>query len=128
MKKITFLIAFAITSSILFAGCSKDTDVSKSNHQVIFKLIGSNNALISNVVYSNENGDPSSVTGVDSQNWTSEELTISSSVQAITINGGASTTDGKDGKLTVQIIVDGKVKKENSSTGPTLVVQATHMF
>lgn len=128
MKKITFLIILAIAGSFLFSGCSKDKDGPKGSHKVVFKLVGSNNVLISSIVYSNENGDPTSVTGVDSQNWTSEELTIPNSVHAITINGGASTVDGEDGKLTVQIIVDGKVEKENSSTGPILSVQSVYTF
>jgi len=128
MKKIVFLSVLVLAVTVLFSGCSKDDEAPKGSHKVVFKVIGSENAIISSVVYSNENGDPTSVTGIDANTWTSDELTIPSSAPVVVITAGGDSIDDNDATLTVQILVDGEVKKENTSTGPYLSAQTSYSF
>ncbi len=129
MKKFALFAALTLAVTLLFSACSKDDDGGpKGSHKVVYKITGSDKAQIYNVVYFNESGDATSVTGVDDKTWTSSELTIPASVSAIGITASGATTDDKDGSLTVQIIVDGKVQKENTATGPILAASVQYSF
>lgn len=125
MKKIPLIACLAVVFTLSFMGCSKDDDGPADSHRIVFKAIASENALISSVVFTGESGDPTTVTGVDAATWTSDELIFPVSTPIVIIAANGSTTDGEDGELTVQIIVDGEVLKENTSTGPILSAQSS---
>lgn len=129
MKKFPLVALLAVVVTLSFVRCSKDDDGGPAgSHRVVFKAVASENAQISTVVYTNESGDPTTVTGVDASTWTSEELTFPAATPLIAIGVNGSTTDDKSGELTVQIIVDGEVVKENTSTGPILSAQTSFEF
>lgn len=128
MKKFLFVASFAAVSALLFSGCKKDDDgVKSTSHKVQYKVEGSSNVSISGVTYTNAAGDYDSKSNLSGQTWTSETITIDSKVvPAIAIACTESTTDNKDGSLTVKIIVDGKTVKENTGTGN--ILQASTVY
>lgn len=122
MRKFLFVASFAAVSALLFSGCKKDDDgVKSSSHKVQYSVEGSANVSISSVTYTNASGDLESKSNLSGQTWTSETFTIDSKeVPALAIACTETTTDNKDGSLTVNIIVDGNIVKHNTGTGNIL--------
>ena len=123
-KKILSAIVLLLAFSIVSVSCSKDDDNTpdtKKERKVKFKAFTSDNAAISIIIHTNAQGDPQTLTNINAKTWESPEITIPSSVPAINFGANGGTINPNDnGKLTVQIIIDGKVVKENVSNGNIL--------
>jgi len=127
MKKIAKLLSVSLAVlvvTILFS-CKKDED-KKSSHEVEYKVSVSGGA-ISTIVYTNNQGDVTTLTSVSGTSWSSGKITVPSSVQAISFGANGSSANAGS-VMTVQIIVDGEVKKENTSTGTIMSATSTYMF
>ncbi|WP_199118569.1 hypothetical protein [Pedobacter sp. ASV28] len=125
MKKFRKLLAISsclIVLTVLFS-CKKDKDTDKS-HEVEYKVIASSNATISAVVHTNVQGDATTLTSIGSNTW-SAKVTVQAGVQAISLGANAIATDAT-GTLRIQIIVDGVVVKENTSSGQALSATAVY--
>lgn len=123
-KKILSAIVLLLAFSIVSVSCSKDDDNTpdtKKERKVKFKAFTSDNATISIVIHTNAQGDAQTHTNVNAKTWESPEITIPATVPAINFGANGGTINTNDnGKLTVQIIMDGKVVKENVSNGNIL--------
>lgn len=121
------LILGIISLSLCLSACSKDDDMpSSKSHKVVFKAMVSEGSSISDAVYGIDE-QLSSVTSLEGTTWSSEEVTANAGA----INANVSiTATGVDANstLTVQIYVDGALKKEGKSKGKTLVGMASYRF
>ncbi|AFD06689.1 hypothetical protein [Solitalea canadensis] len=127
-KKILSIIVVLLAFSIVNVSCKKDDDNNpgtSKERKVKFKAFTSDNAKISIAIHTNAQGDNQTNTNINAKTWESAEITIPASVPAINFGANGSTnTLGDNGKLTVQIIIDGKVVKENVSNGDVLSASA----
>lgn len=127
MKKIAkFLsVSLAVLVITVLFSCKKDED-KKSSHEVEYKVSVSSGA-ISTIAHTNSQGDITTITSVSGKSWSSGKITVPSSVQAINFGANGSSADAGS-VMTVQIIVDGEVKKENTSTGAIMSASSTYIF
>lgn len=119
MKKIIPLF-LCLLFSASFISCNDGDDNGRKTVEV--KVTGSANADIISVIVTFPDGSFESFTDIDENPWSrffTYDLTLSAAAMA-------STTDGKSGQLTLQIIRDGRVVKENKASGTTLGVNATY--
>jgi uncharacterized alpha/beta hydrolase family protein len=128
MKRIFSTAVLLAASTLFVASCKKDSKSTSSSHKVQYKAFASSNASIYTIVYINAQGDATSKTGLNMQTWESEEINVDAKVPAVNIGANALVNTGTDGQLTVQILVDGKVVKENIGTGNVLTANTTYMF
>lgn len=127
MKKIAkFLsVSLAVLAVTVLFSCKKDDD-KKASYEVEYKVSVSGGG-ISSIAYTNNQGDMTTITSVSGTSWSSGKITVPSSVQAV--NFGANGSSANAGSvMTVQIIVDGEVKKENTSTGAVMSASSTYIF
>lgn len=126
MEKFRKLLALSFCLVVLTAlfSCSKDDN--NGPREVEFKVIGSSNAKLDVVVYSNVQGEANTLTSLTGNTWNTK-LTVNAGVQSISIGANATATDAS-GTLKVQILVNGAVVKEGTSEGRVLTTSATHLF
>ena len=129
MKKFKKLLALSfclVALTALISSCSKDDDNNNGGpYEVEYKVTASSNATISTVVYGNAQGDPTSVTSLSGDTW-SKKLTVNAGVQSISIGANATATDA-NATLKVEIIINGKVVKENTGSGQYLTATAVYI-
>jgi hypothetical protein len=131
MKRIILAGAVLFAATMLVTSCKKDSNnpaspIPTASRKVKFKAFASSNAKVSIVVHTNDQGDSQTHSNVNAQTWESPEMTIPGSVPAVVIGANGQTNDlNENGTLTVQIIIDGKVVKENVSNGNVLSATAT---
>lgn len=126
MEKFRKLLALSFCLVVLTAlfSCSKDDD-NKGPRNVEFKVTASSNASITTVVHSNVQGEPTTLTSLSGSTW-STKLTVNADVQAISLGANATATDAT-GTLKVQVLIDGVVVKENTSSGQYLSATTVYM-
>ena len=124
----TITVLAIVGGLFLLGSCSKDDSAKPASrtHKLVFKAEASAGCNITNAAYGTDDNitDKSSLSGTT---WQSEEITTSSEVQAATISVGALGVNTSS-TLTVQIYIDGKLKKEGKSTGEYLSAGATYLF
>ncbi|MGH2624898.1 MAG: MmpS family transport accessory protein [Sphingobacterium sp.] len=118
MKNLRNLSLILMSLAFTFSSCSKDDEPTPESDtkEVQYKIIGSTGVNISTIVY--YDGDtPVTKTGDFGNEWTSDAK-ISTKTPMISANG---IGPDDNSTLKAQIIVDGKVVKENAaSTGKIL--------
>lgn len=122
-KKLLMLSFCLVVLTAVFS-CSKDDD-NNGPRNVEFKVTASSNASISTVVHSNVQGEATTLTSLSGNTW-STKLTVNADVQAISLGANATATDAS-GTLKVQILIDGVVVKENTSSGQYLSATTVYM-
>lgn len=137
MKNVTIRKMFAhtflaVASFVLLAdalsSCSKkdhDTPAGKS-HKLVFKAVASSGCDITTAVYGTE-GNIITKSSLSGTTWTSGEMTAPAGTVSANVVVGAQGVNASS-TLTVQIYVDGELKKEGKSTGEDLSAQATYQF
>ncbi|RZJ79759.1 MAG: hypothetical protein EOO47_09800 [Flavobacterium sp.] len=127
MKKIAKIlsVSFVVLATTLLFSCKKDDD-KKASHEVEYKVSITSGSL-STIVHTNNQGDQTTLTSISGTSWSSGKITIPSTVPVIGFGANATSTDA-GAKMTVQIIVDGEVKKENTSTGTVMSSTSTYQF
>lgn len=127
MEKFRKLLALSFCLVVLTAlfSCSKDDDKNNGPRNVEFRVTASSNASISTVVHSNVQGEATTLTSLSGNTW-STKLTVNADVQAISLGANATATDAT-GTLKVQILIDGVVVKENTSSGQYLSATTVYM-
>ncbi|HRB70735.1 MAG TPA: hypothetical protein PK776_02695 [Flavobacterium sp.] len=132
-KKILATLVLTMAFGLISTSCSSDSDGSGNgsgsggaNKMVRYKAIASDNATIDVIAYTNAQGDMTTHTDINATTWESPEINMPASVQAISFGGSANVaTQGETGTLKVQIIINGEVVKENSSTGSVMSASTT---
>ncbi|UAY55528.1 hypothetical protein [Arachidicoccus terrestris] len=121
-----WVILFVIGTSLI-SSCSKEKDTPPSkSHKIIFKATVSDGSTISNTVYGVDT-DITTQSSLSGESWASDEIIA----PAGSINANVSIQalgQDADATLTVQIYVDGELKKEGKSMGEILVAQANYRF
>ena len=130
-KKIFSTLVFVLALGLSVTSCGGSDDgpaaTTGGNRVVKYKAFTSDNALNSTVIHTNAQGDPQLNSAVNATTWESPEINMPSSVPAVTFGAnGHVVTCGQTGTLTVQIIVNGTVVKENVSTGEALSSTTSH--
>ncbi|SEA30708.1 hypothetical protein SAMN05192529_11348 [Arachidicoccus rhizosphaerae] len=128
--KTLVLASLLLMSTALLFSCSKDKDNSSpsKSHKLVFKAIGSSDVELESVTYGyGPDNNMTSKTSLSGTTWTSEEITAPAGTIVAVIGA---TADGlsASSELTVQIYVDGALKKEGKGTGKTLTAAATYNF
>lgn len=122
------LTALPLLMLTILVSCSKDDDEKPvESHKVVFKAESSSDASIMTALFTNATGDITTNSSVNSTTFTSAELTIPSSIPVISF-GANGTGTSSTSTLKVQIWVDGKMVKENVSTGTILSATTTYSF
>ncbi|WP_333696532.1 MmpS family transport accessory protein [Flavobacterium sp.] len=103
--------------SIIITGCSSD-DNSSNSRKVTFKVVGSNGANITTIVYA-LNSETFPVLNVNSSNWTSEEITLPADVNILSLSGNAIGSSASS-SIRLEILVNGQVKKQQSASGTVM--------
>ncbi|MBD1364535.1 hypothetical protein IDJ77_12015 [Mucilaginibacter sp. ZT4R22] len=118
-------VSFIVLTVSVFYSCKKDN--ASGTHKVKFKAETSSDAKLSAVAYTNESGNVTNTSSLNSSSFASSELTIPSSVSIITFsaNGNGASAGST---LKVQIYVDGNLVKENTGTGTVLTASTTYSF
>ncbi|TKC12472.1 hypothetical protein FA048_02310 [Pedobacter polaris] len=116
-------LSFAVLSATLLFSCKKDKT---SSHVVEYKVSVSSGTL-STVVHTNSQGNSTTITGVGNTTWSSGQITIPSSVQVVNIAADGNSSSAA-AAMTVQIIVDGVLKKENTTIGSVMSSQSSYQF
>lgn len=126
MKNVKKLLAASILMFVVFAfvSCKKDKDNTSGTHKVMYKAVATN-GTITDLAYTTSNGDTQTATGLNVTTWSSDEMTVSTSAVKVLNFGGNATGVDETSKITVQILVDGKVVKENSGTGSVVMSAVT---
>ncbi|WP_342328641.1 hypothetical protein [Pedobacter sp. FW305-3-2-15-E-R2A2] len=127
MNRITKILSLSLILSLtLLFACKKDKNDGPSNntHKVVFKAIGSTGTKISTAVYTDGSGKAETFTSLNTQNWTSNEYTISSSAHAVSF-GVSGTGVNANSTLVVEIWIDGVKAADGKSTGTILSPSAT---
>jgi preprotein translocase subunit SecG len=127
MKKVTKLLTFSMCLLFLTAlfSCKKDSNKNGGPYSVEYKVTTSSNATISSVVHTNAQGDATSLTSVAGNSW-STKVTVQAGVSAISLGANGGATDAS-GTIKVQILIDGKVVKENTGSGTALTATTVYM-
>ena len=117
-------VSFIVLTVSVFYSCKKDAS---RTYKVKFKAETSSDAKLSAVAYTNETGNVTNTSSLNSSSFASSELTIPSSVSIITFsaNGNGASAGST---LKVQIYVDGNLVKENTGTGTVLTASTTYSF
>lgn len=123
LAKILSLSLIVLTATLLFSCKKEDT---KSSHVVEYRVSVTSGSL-SSLVYTNSQGDPTTKSNVSGSTWSSGPITIPSSVQMVGF-GANGASDNESAEMTLQIIVDGVVKKENKSTGTIMTSTSSYSF
>lgn len=118
-------VSFIVLTVSVFSSCKKD-DASRT-HKVKFKAETSSDAKLSAVAYTNETGNVTNNSSLNSSSFASSEITIPSSVPMITFSANGNGT-GAGSTLKVQIYVDGNLVKENIGTGAVLTASTSYSF
>lgn len=121
-----WVILFVIGAGLI-SSCSKDKDTpSSKSHKIIFKATVSDGSTISDAVYGVDT-DITTETSLSGESWTSDEIIAPAGSINANVSIQAMGQDA-DATLTVQIYVDGALKKEGKSTGEILVAEANYRF
>jgi hypothetical protein len=123
------IITFLIVSTLLLS-CSKSKNSTPTpkvtSHKVIYKAT-TTDGNVNIVDYTNEQGQDTENSSLNTPSFTSPELTVPGSVGSLTFvatgSGGKATST-----FTVQIYVDGKLVKSNASTGANLSSSVSYVF
>jgi hypothetical protein len=118
MKLSLKLLLFpALVCMLAFAGCSGKGDNPKpSGHKIKYKAVASSGSKINTVIYIAASGENTTISNLSVGTWESEEFNLPASTAAVSF-GAAGTGADANATLKVQIIVDGAVAKESTSTG-----------
>ena len=117
-------VSFIVLTVSVFYSCKKDN---APTHKVKFKAETSSDAKLSAVAYTNESGNVTNTSSLNSSSFASSELTIPSSVSIITFSANGNGASAAS-TLKVQIYVDGNLVKENTGTGTVLTASTTYSF
>jgi len=128
MKNFRKLLALSFCLVVLtaFFSCSKDDDNNNGNgpYDVEFKVTTTGNAPISTIIYTNATGDQTALSSVGGASWSSK-VTVQAGVPAIAIIATGYSETG--GTIKVEILVNGKVVKENTGSGTALSASTTYI-
>jgi hypothetical protein len=133
LKNITLSIFTLLMAATLLVSCGKSNDSkpsggsgSSSSHKIIYKSTVTD-GTIDIVDYTNAGGDQTTVTGLSVTSYTSPEITVPSSVGSVVfaVSGGGSSASST---ITVQIYVDGVLKKTNTGSGTSLSAGTGYSF
>lgn len=121
----TLSLSFIVLAVTILFSCKKEDN--SGTHKVKFKAETSSGAKLTSVLYTNETGDITTNSTLNSSSFSSSELTIPSSIPVITFS--ASGTGASAGStIMVQIWVDGNLVKESVGTGTALSATTTYSF
>jgi len=121
--------AMLLVCSMLLICCGKSKDSpspSSQSHKLLFKAVASAGCDLTNVAYGTDN-DIVSRSSLSGTTWQSDEISVPAGTSVATIAIGADGVDASS-TLTVQIYVDGKLKKEGKGYGENLEASATYSF
>ncbi|MFX1708661.1 hypothetical protein PV783_32150 [Chitinophaga sp. CC14] len=124
LKKILFP---ALMVAALFTSCSKDDDKpAGTSHKVVFKAIGSTGVELNIAVFGYDD-QATTLSNLSGNTWTSNEITAPASARNVkaVINGLGPNVSAT---LKVQVLVDGQVKAEGTSSGTVLSGLASYNF
>lgn len=127
MKNFKKLLALSFCLVVLtaFFSCSKDDENNNGGpYDVEFRVTTSANAPIMNIIHTNASGEQTALSSVGGNSWSSK-ITVQAGVPAIAINATAYAEAG--GTIKVEILVNGKVVKENEGRGTALVASTTYI-
>jgi len=124
---ITVLVAIAI----LFLGsCSDKNDSTPTptpaptSKKLVFKAEASAGSTVNMVVYGYD-GTLTTATSINSQSWTSPEITVPGDATVATITTNGRGVDASS-SLKVQVYIDDVMKKEGTGTGTALSAAAQY--
>jgi len=120
------MFGVALLSWVVFSNCSKDKkdEPSSGDQKIVFKVESSANSPINMVVFGFD-GTLTTVSAVNSESWTSAEMTAPGTAHVATVSANARGA-GSSSTLKVEIYVNGMLKKEATSNGTALSATAQH--
>lgn len=117
-KKLLKSLLFVLLLTVTLSGCSNDDGNSSNERKVTFKVIGTNGANITTIVYALDS-ETFPVLNVNSSNWTSEEITLPADVNNLSLSGNAIGSSASS-SIRLEILVNGQVKKQQSASGTVM--------
>lgn len=117
-RKLLKNLLFVLLLTISLSGCSNDDGNSSNERKVTFKVIGTNGANITTIVYALDS-ETFPVLNVNSSNWTSEEITLPADVNILSLSGNAIGSSASS-SIRLEILVNGQVKKQQSASGTVM--------
>lgn len=102
----------------IIAACSSDNDNSIAGKKASFKVVGSNGANISTIVYA-LGSETFPVTNVNNTSWSSQEITIPNNVNTLSLSGNATGTS-QSSSIRLEIYVNGQLKKQQTTSGTVM--------
>ncbi|SIO50023.1 hypothetical protein [Chitinophaga niabensis] len=129
MKLSLRLLLFpALLCMLAFAGCSgKGDDPKPTGHRIKYRAEVSSGSTIHTVIYIAASGENTTISNLSVGTWESQEFNMPASTAAVSF-GALGNPANASANMKVQIIVDGVVKKESTSTGGVLNASATFYF
>lgn len=127
---VLIVASLLIIGSVLLLSCSKDKDSSSpsKSHKLVFKAIGSSDVQLETATYGyGPDNNFVSKSDLSGATWTSEEITAPAGTVVAEI-GVSGEGQNASSELTVQIYVDGELKKEGKATGTVLSAVASYNF
>ncbi len=123
-NKFAKLIVLICTIPFLLNCSSDDNEPNNTSKKIVFKAETSAGSSINMAVYGYD-ATLTTVSGINSQSWTSPELTVPSGANVASIIANAAGANASS-TLKVQVYVDGVLKKEGTSTGTALSATAQY--
>ena len=118
----------ALLCMLAFAGCSgKGDDPKPTGHKIKYKAEVSSGSTIHTVIYIAASGENTTIANLSVGTWESAEFNMPASTAAVSF-GALGTPANGSASMKVQIIVDGVVKKESTSSGGLLNASTTFYF
>jgi len=130
LKSITLSIFTLFMAATLLVSCGKSKDnpspVSSGSHQIVYKATATDGTV--NIVdYTIASGDQTTITSLNTATWSSDPITVPTSIGsvvfAVTGHGNSPSST-----ITVQIYVDGVLKKTNTGQGTSLSAGTDYTF
>ena len=122
------LLLPALLCMLVFAGCSgKGDDPKPTGHKIKYRAEVSSGSTIHTVLYIAASGENTTISNLSTATWESQEFNMPASTAAVSF-GALGTPANASASMKVQIIVDGVVKKESTSSGGILNASATFYF
>lgn len=119
-------ITLLLLTVLSISGCSKDDDSPPRGTatKVVFKAEVSSGSTLNMAVYGYDT-HLTTASGLNSQSWTSPEITVPNNATVVSIMSNAVGADAA-ATLKVRIFVNGVLKKEATSTGTALSATAQY--
>jgi ABC-type oligopeptide transport system substrate-binding subunit len=130
LKSITLSIFTLFMTATLLVSCSKSSDNKPSgstSHKIIYKATATNGAVIDGVSYTDAQGDQTSLNGLNATTYTSPEITVPASQESVIFAAEGEGT-GASSTITVNIYVDGVIKKTNTGSGLGISIPTSYTF